>query len=89
MKKITRIILLLAFIPIITLCIAREEKDPLEDRILKNRFASDHPDPKIAGAVINTRLRYKNEKLWLVNGDIGTSFGIRFLASYYDHHFTN
>ncbi len=57
------------------------------DWILKNRFASNHPDPNLAGAVINTRLRYKNEKLWLVNRDIGTSFGIRFLVDYYDRHF--
>jgi len=58
------------------------------DWILKNRFASDHPDPNLAGAVINTRLRYKNEKLWLVNRDIGTSFGVRFLAAYHDQYYS-
>jgi hypothetical protein len=55
------------------------------DWILKNRFSTDHPDPNLSGAVINTRLRYRNEKLWLVNRDIGSSFGVRFLAAYYDH----
>jgi uncharacterized protein YyaL (SSP411 family) len=55
--------------------------------ILKNRFASDHPDPNLAGAVINTRLRNRYDKLWFVNRDIGTSFGIRFLAAYSDYHF--
>jgi rhamnogalacturonyl hydrolase YesR len=55
------------------------------DWILKNRFSTDHPDPNLAGAVINTRLRNRHGKLWFVNRDIGTSFGIRFLAAYCDH----
>lgn len=55
--------------------------------ILKNRFSIDHPDPNLAGAVINTRLRNRHGKLWFVNRDIGTSFGIRFLAAYYDLRF--
>ncbi|MCK4993091.1 MAG: hypothetical protein KAS29_21485 [Bacteroidales bacterium] len=54
------------------------------DWILKNRFSTHHPDPNLAGAVINTRLRNRHGKLWFVNRDIGTSFGIRFLAAYYD-----
>jgi rhamnogalacturonyl hydrolase YesR len=59
------------------------------DWILKNRFSTDHPDPNLAGAVINTRLRNRHGKLWLVNRDIGTSFGIRFLACYYDQMYGN
>jgi rhamnogalacturonyl hydrolase YesR len=55
------------------------------DWILKNRFSSDHPDTNLAGAVINTRLRNRHDKLWFVNRDIGTSFGIRFLVAYHDH----
>ena len=55
--------------------------------ILKNRFSTDHPDLNLAGAVINTRLRHKQDKLWLVNRDIGSSFGVRFLAVYYDQRF--
>jgi len=55
--------------------------------ILNNRYAADHPDPNLAGAVINTRLRHKKGKLWLTQRDVGTTFGARFLASYYDYTF--
>jgi hypothetical protein len=55
------------------------------DWILKNRYATDHPDPNLAGAVINTRLRHKQGKLWLTQRDVGSTFGVRFLASYYDY----
>lgn len=53
--------------------------------LLNNRFASDHPDKNLRGAVIDTRLRNRFGKLWLVNRDVGTSFGLRFLAAYYDY----
>jgi len=55
--------------------------------ILKNRYAIDHPDPNLAGAVINTRLRHKKGKLWITQRDVGTTFGVRFLASYYNYTF--
>ncbi len=55
--------------------------------ILKNRYATDHPDPNLAGAVINTRLRHKKGKLWITQRDVGTTFGVRFLSSYYDYTF--
>jgi rhamnogalacturonyl hydrolase YesR len=55
--------------------------------ILKNRYAADHADPNLAGAVINTRLRHKKGKLWITQRDVGTTFGTRFLASYYDYTF--
>jgi len=51
--------------------------------LLKNRFADDHPDKNLGGATINTRMRHKKGKLWLVNRDIGTSFALRFLTTYY------
>ena len=57
------------------------------DWILKNRYATDHPDPNLAGAVINTRLRHKKGKLWITQRDVGTTFGVRFLAAYYDYTF--
>ena len=57
------------------------------DWILRNRFATDHSDPNLAGAVINTRLRHRRGKLWYTQRDIGSSFGVRFLSSYHDHHF--
>ncbi len=52
--------------------------------ILKNRYAADHPDPNVRGAVINTRMRSKNGQIWLTQRDVGTSFGLRFLAAYYE-----
>jgi uncharacterized protein YyaL (SSP411 family) len=57
------------------------------DWILKNRYATGHPDPNLAGAVVNTRLRHKKGKLWITQRDVGTTFGVRFLASYYDYTF--
>lgn len=57
------------------------------DWILKNRYAASHPDPNLAGAVVNTRLRNRNGKLWFTQRDVGTTFGARFLASYYDYTF--
>lgn len=50
--------------------------------ILKNRYADNHPDVNLRGAVIETRARSKNGKIWLVNRDIGTSFSLRFLVDY-------
>ncbi len=51
--------------------------------ILNNRFDADHPDPNLAGAVLETRVRTKGAGVWLVNRDIATSFGVRFLCDYY------
>ncbi len=51
--------------------------------ILNNRFAPDHPDPNLAGGVLETRVRTKGSGVWLVNRDIATSFGVRFLCDYY------
>lgn len=51
--------------------------------LVVNRFAEDHPDPNVRGAVINTRYRTKKGRVWLTQRDVGTSFGMRFLAQYY------
>lgn len=55
--------------------------------IIKNRFDMNHPDPNLRGAVLETRTRFKNGKVWLVNRDIGTSFGLRFLVDYMQYKF--
>jgi hypothetical protein len=55
--------------------------------ILRNRYSTEHPDPNLAGAVINTRLRHRKGKLWLTQRDVGSTFGVRFLAAYYDYKF--
>ena len=51
------------------------------DWVLANRFATDHPDPNLAGAMLNFRVRKSGMK-WIVNRDVGTSFALRFLAAY-------
>ena len=63
-----------------------------EDRInlcaewlAKNRFGVDHPDPNLRGAFMNIRTRYRKGKHWIVNRDVGTSFGLRFFAAYHDY----
>lgn len=51
--------------------------------VLNNRYATNHPDPNLAGGVLETRVRTKGSGVWLVNRDIATSFGVRFLCDYY------
>ena len=55
--------------------------------VINNRFSADHPDKNLAGAVINLRIRHKKGKIWMTQRDVGTSFGIRFLVSYYKYKF--
>lgn len=53
--------------------------------IIKNRYAVNHPDPNLRGAVVETRTRFNKEgKAWITNRDIGTSFAVRFLTGYLD-----
>ncbi len=51
--------------------------------VLANRFAATHPDPNLAGAFYNVRSAPKGSKLQVLQRDVGTSFGLRFLATYY------
>lgn len=53
--------------------------------VLNNRFSEDHPDENLSGGFINTRSRVRKGKMTLVNRDVGTGFGVRFLADYYDY----
>ncbi len=55
--------------------------------VYRNRFANNHPDPNLRGAFLNTRVRNKKGKKWIVNRDVGTSFGLRFMTKYYDFHY--
>lgn len=50
--------------------------------IIKNRFSARHPDPNLAGAVIDTRYKAKGGVTQLINRDVGTTFGLRFLVDY-------
>jgi hypothetical protein len=80
-----------AFCGIVWLRLARygagDEFKPFIDRaarwVLNNRFAPDHPDRNLAKGVLETRVRTKGSGVWLVNRDIATSFGVRFLCDYY------
>ncbi|MBI3885344.1 MAG: hypothetical protein HY302_06400 [Opitutae bacterium] len=51
--------------------------------VLANRFAATHPDPNLAGAFYNLRSAAKGAKLEVLQRDLGTAFGLRFLAAYY------
>ena len=52
--------------------------------VVNNRFTIDHPDPNLAGAFLNSRTRIKEGTASIVNRDVGTAFGIRFIAKYND-----
>lgn len=51
--------------------------------VMTNRYAQDHPDRNLAGGFYNVRMSVKKGKQSLVQRDIGTPFGLRFLAEYY------
>jgi rhamnogalacturonyl hydrolase YesR len=53
--------------------------------IIKNRYAADYPNPNLRGAVLETRIRFKKNKIWLTNRDIGTSFALRFMVDYLEY----
>jgi uncharacterized protein YyaL (SSP411 family) len=56
--------------------------------VLKNRFPLNHPDKNLAGGFFETRMRSKNGQIWFTaRQDITTSFGLRFLADYYQYKF--
>jgi hypothetical protein len=53
--------------------------------LLRNRFAEDHPDPNLRGAVVETKVRLKKGKAVIFNRDVETSFAVRIFADYYDY----
>jgi hypothetical protein len=55
--------------------------------IMQSRFSEHHPDPNLAGGVYNLRARGKKDGMSVVQRDLGTSFGLRFLAAYYRHQY--
>ena len=52
--------------------------------LLASRYADGHPDPNLAGAVVNTRLRGAGDGVSIIQRDVGTTFGLRFLTAYAD-----
>ena len=56
--------------------------DTFADWLVANRFAADHPDRNLAGAVINTRQKFGDGKLSMINRDVGSTFAMRFLSLY-------
>ena len=57
--------------------------DTLATWLLNNRFASDHPDPNLAGAVLNMRQRSRDGRVSIIQRDVGSTFALRFLALYH------
>jgi hypothetical protein len=55
--------------------------------IMKNRFSINNPDKNLAGGVLDTRMKIGHGKVNLIQRDVGTSFGLRFLAAYYNYKF--
>ena len=61
-------------------------KDNIEKSVnwlVTNRYAKDHPDPNLAGGFFETRVRFIKGNVWIVNRDIATAFGVRFLSDFY------
>jgi hypothetical protein len=56
--------------------------DILADWLVRNRFAANHPDPNLAGAVVNTRQKITKGTLVMQNRDVGSTFALRFLSLY-------
>lgn len=52
------------------------------DWLLANRYADAHPDRNLAGALIDTRMKLSGGRIALLNRDVGSTFGLRFLALY-------
>jgi len=50
--------------------------------LLTNRYPRDHADENLAGGFFETRVRFINDRVWIVNRDIATSFALRFLTRY-------
>jgi len=67
----------------------QESIDRSANWVIKNRYGQDHPDENLRGAFLNLRVRTKHGKIWMTQRDVGTSFGMRFLASYYRHKYGN
>jgi hypothetical protein len=51
--------------------------------IYTNRYPENHADPNLRGAYLNPRQRDRNGTIWIVNRDLGTTFGMRFLCDYF------
>lgn len=56
--------------------------------LMSSSFSSGHPDPNLRGAVVEVTTRISKGKTKIINRDIGTSFALRFLTSYYHLRFT-
>ncbi len=55
--------------------------------VLASQFSPTHPDRNLAGGFIDSRTRSKNGQIWLTQRDVGTSFALRFLTSYFHYAF--
>ena len=65
--------------------VGEEFKENIEksvDWLLANQYPANHPDVNLAGGFFETRVRFIHDQVWIVNRDIATSFGLRFLTDY-------
>lgn len=53
--------------------------------IYDNRYDVAHPDPNLRGAVIELWSRIRQGKHDIMNRDLGTIFGLRFMTAYHDY----
>ncbi len=65
----------------------KENIEKSAEWVIQNRFGNDHPDENLKGAFLNLRTRRKKGKIWMTQRDVGTSFGMRFMAAYYNYKF--
>jgi beta-glucuronidase len=55
--------------------------------VLANRFPLTHPDPNLAGAVVETWTKHRGHGIELLVRDIASAFALRFLARYHQLYF--
>jgi uncharacterized protein YyaL (SSP411 family) len=53
--------------------------------IFNNRFSEQHADPNLRGAFVDTRQSSKKGVITIINRDLGTIFGLRFLCDYHEY----
>lgn len=53
--------------------------------VFTNRYSENHSDPNLRGSYLDSRQRIKDGMIWMVNRDLGTIFGVRFLCDYYKY----
>jgi len=56
--------------------------------VIVNRFSDKQPDPNVRGAFIDIKMKDDKGERVLINRDLGTIFGVRFLSDYYNYYYS-